>query len=77
MVKQYYRFYAIPALLLLLSLAIWLLLMHQFRLDDSFITYRYARNLAQGQGLVYNQGDAVLSTTAPLYAMLLALGSLV
>jgi len=59
--------------LLALSLAIWLLLMNEFRLDDSFITYRYARNLANGLGLVYNQGDSVLSTTAPLYAILLAL----
>ncbi len=50
--------------------------MAEFRLDDSFITYRYARNLAEGNGLVYNLGDNVLSTTAPLYAMLLALGSI-
>lgn len=75
MVKQYRKFYTVPALFLLLSLAIWLLLMHQFRLDDSFITYRYARNFAEGHGLAYNRGDATLSTTAPLYAMLLALGS--
>jgi arabinofuranosyltransferase len=62
----------VPALLLLTALVIWLALMREFRLDDSFITYRYARNAAQGLGLVYNQGDAVLSTTAPLYALLLA-----
>ncbi|MBZ0277434.1 MAG: hypothetical protein K8I60_14910 [Anaerolineae bacterium] len=62
----------IPGLFLLLALAIWLTLMRDFRLDDSFITYRYARNLAAGYGLVYNRGDAVLSTTAPLYAVLLA-----
>ncbi len=75
MVKQYRDKYAIPTLLILLALAIWLLLMHQFRLDDSFITYRYARHLAAGRGLVYNTDDVVLSTTAPLYAMLLAAGS--
>jgi hypothetical protein len=55
-----------------IALAIWLLLMHEFRLDDSFITYRYAHNASQGLGLVYNVGDSVLSTTAPLYALLLA-----
>lgn len=60
-----------------LALLIWLLIMREFRLDDSFITYRYARNLASGVGLVYNQGDSVLSTTAPLYAMLLAALSLI
>jgi hypothetical protein len=45
--------------------------------DDAFITYRYARNLAQGQGLVYNIGERVLGTSTPLYTGLLALGSLV
>jgi hypothetical protein len=44
--------------------------------DDPFITYRYAANLAQGSGFVYNPGERVLSTTTPLFALLLAaLGS--
>lgn len=59
-----------------LALFIWLILMREFRLDDAFITYRYARNVAAGQGLVYNPGELVLSTTAPLYALLLAALSL-
>jgi hypothetical protein len=59
-----------------LALVIWLGVMREFRLDDSFITYRYAQNLAAGNGLVYNPGETTLSTTAPLYAMLLALLSL-
>ena len=40
--------------------------------DDPFITYRYAANLASGVGFVYNPGERVLSTTAPLYALALA-----
>lgn len=40
--------------------------------DDPYITYRYAENLASGHGFVYNPGEQVLSTTAPLYALLLA-----
>jgi hypothetical protein len=40
--------------------------------DDPFITYRYAANLAAGAGFVYNAGERVLSTTAPLYGLLLA-----
>jgi hypothetical protein len=40
--------------------------------DDPFITYRYAHNLTQGEGLVYNPGMRVLSTTTPLFALLLA-----
>lgn len=39
--------------------------------DDAFITYRYARNWAEGTGLVFNPGERVLGTTAPGYALLL------
>jgi arabinofuranosyltransferase len=80
MVKHISRFLnprAITLGLLALSVIVWLVWMHEFRLDDSFITYRYARNLASGLGLVYNQGDSILSTTAPLYAILLALLSFI
>lgn len=45
--------------------------------DDPHITYRYAQNLARGVGLVYNPGERVLSTTTPLYAILLGGLSLV
>lgn len=41
-------------------------------LDDFFITYRYAQNLAQGNGLVFNAGERVFGTTAPGMALLLA-----
>lgn len=41
-------------------------------MDDPYITYRYARNLAEGRGLIYNEGERVLGTTAPLYAVLLS-----
>lgn len=40
--------------------------------DDAFITFRYARNLLAGHGLVYNPGEWVLGTTTPLYALLLS-----
>jgi len=36
--------------------------------DDGYITYRYARNLAEGRGLVFNEGERVLGTSAPGYA---------
>ena len=41
--------------------------------DDPFITYRYAANLQHGLGFVYNPGVRVLSTTTPLFTILLAL----
>lgn len=39
--------------------------------DDNFITYRYARNLAEHGQLAYNLGEKVLGTSAPGYALLL------
>lgn len=44
-----------------------------YSLDDAFVTYRYAYNLTHGHGFVYNTGEPVLATTAPFYALLLAL----
>ncbi|HZQ08717.1 MAG TPA: hypothetical protein VFD70_19195 [Anaerolineae bacterium] len=41
--------------------------------DDPYITYRYALNLIQGNGFVFNAGERVLSTTTPLYALALAI----
>jgi hypothetical protein len=43
-------------------------------IDDAYITFRYARNLAEGLGFVYNPGQAVLGTTTPLYTVLMSLG---
>jgi uncharacterized membrane protein len=40
--------------------------------DDPFITFRYAQNLRAGLGFVYNPGERILSTTTPLYTLLLA-----
>lgn len=40
--------------------------------DDAYITFRYARNLVEGNGLVYNPGEYVLGTTTPAYTLLLA-----
>lgn len=46
---------------------------HRVQMDDPYITYRYARNLAEGRGFIYNEGERVLGTTAPLYAVILSL----
>ena len=35
-------------------------------IDDAYITFRYARNLLAGNGLVYNPGEWVLGTTTPV-----------
>jgi len=46
-------------------------------IDDAYITFRYARNLVNGLGFVYNPGQHVQGTTTPLYTLLLAGLSLV
>lgn len=45
---------------------------HPVMLDDAYITFRCAANFADGQGLLFNPGEQVLSTTAPGYAIVLA-----
>lgn len=41
--------------------------------DDAFIFFRYARNIAEGDGWAYNVGDAASNgATSPLWALLLA-----
>ncbi len=41
-------------------------------IDDAFITFRYARNLAQGDGLVFNVGERVEGVTSLSWTLLLA-----
>jgi len=43
-------------------------------LDDAFISYRYARNLVEGYGLVYNPGEYVEGYTNLLWTLMVALG---
>lgn len=48
----------------LLSL-IAIVLLHDTRFDDAYITFRYGQNLALGRGPVFNPGEHVLGTTSP------------
>jgi hypothetical protein len=41
-------------------------------LDDAFISYRFARNLAEGHGLVFNPGERVEGYTNLLYVLMIA-----
>jgi hypothetical protein len=44
--------------------------------DDAYITYQYAKNIADGHGFVFNVGEQrTLGTSTPFYAGLLALGA--
>lgn len=42
------------------------------QLDDAYISYRYARNLAEGHGLVYNPGQRVEGFTNLLWTLLIS-----
>jgi arabinofuranosyltransferase len=62
----------------------WLLLRERviagaagFPLDDSWIHLHFARNLAAGAGFVYNPGQPVAGSTAPLWTLLLGAGAAV
>jgi len=45
-----------------------------FLLDDAFISFRYASNLVEGHGLVWNPGEYVEGYTNFLWVMILAAG---
>jgi hypothetical membrane protein len=41
--------------------------------DDAFTSFRYAQQLVDGHGLIYNLHERVLGTTAPLFAIIAAI----
>lgn len=45
---------------------------HGVRLDDAYITFRYAQNLASGHGFVFNVGQRVMGSTSPGEVLLAA-----
>ncbi len=55
------------ALYELAAIAAWVV---RFVQDDAFITYRYARNLARGQGWVFNEGERVEGYTNFLWTVM-------
>jgi hypothetical protein len=63
-----------PVLLALLSLTCFAACVatHYFLVDDAFISFRYARNLIDGHGLVFNPGERVEGYTNFLWVLLMA-----
>src|SRR5262245_4613068 len=73
------RWIARGAVLLVVALAIVVIFERNVRRgwflnDDAFITFRYARNLVDGHGLVFNPGERVEGYTEFLFALLMAGG---
>jgi hypothetical protein len=63
---------------IIVTIAICIFVLHLRRngfVDDAFITYRYAARLAVGDGLTYNNGEKILGSSTPGYALLLALAA--
>ncbi|MFO8057283.1 MAG: hypothetical protein R6V10_08320 [bacterium] len=65
--KRALWFLVIAAAALLAGLAFY-----GFTFDDPYITFRVARNLADGHGWVYNAGERTNAVTSPLHTLLLA-----
>jgi hypothetical protein len=68
-----------PAIALLaIALLAAVLFMHarfyDYVVDDAYISFNYARNLVEGEGLVFNPGERVEGYTNFLWVMLIALG---
>lgn len=59
-----------------ISAAVWSLRFCNFApacpLDDAYIHFRYASNLADGAGFSFNNGEPSFGTTSPLWVILLA-----
>jgi len=63
---------------LLVMLAARVLLWRQipYAAEDAYITFRYAKHLAAGHGLVYNPGERVFGFSSPLWTLWNGLGHL-
>ncbi len=59
----------------LLLVCLWASLWWPITVDDSYIFYRYAANLAAGEGAVFNPGERVEGFSSPAWTALLALAT--
>lgn len=67
--------YLIPLLVILVTRVVeWMLI--PYASEDAYITFRYARNLAAGSGLVFNPDERVMGFSSPLWTLWMALGTL-
>ncbi len=67
------RFFLLCAIVTFAGLVI-LAWHHRFIQDDAFISFRYARNLLNGNGLVWNAGERVEGYTNFLWTILISAG---
>ena len=72
--RNQHMLFMVMLILVVAALSYW---MFEVRADDAYITYRYARNLIEGKGFVFNPGENVLGTTSPLHGLLLGVLGLI
>ena len=60
-----------PALIVVCCAALALAFYSRVTVEDAFISLRYARNFANGDGLVFNYGEPVSAMTSPLHVLLM------
>jgi hypothetical protein len=71
------RYFLVPLFALVLSSAPHLLF-GPAMVDDAYITFRYAENIAAGKGFVFNSQDGpIQGTSTPLFTLLLAAARIV
>ncbi len=72
---MFYNHFLKYHLIILAIIAFFFLLASNARvdIDDALITYQYARNIAEGNGFVYNEGEHIWGTTTPLYTLVLSI----
>jgi len=63
----------LPAIAVVILFLLIVLPLRNCTLDDSFISYRYAAHLSQGQGLVFNTSERVEGYSNLLWVLVLAL----
>ena len=65
-----------PRMLLfgLVAVLVFLALLNRFIQDDAFISFQYARNLVEGNGLTFNPGERVEGYTNFLWTLLISAG---
>ncbi len=59
---------------LIVAAGVFFAVLYRWTCDDAFITFRYARNLVEGHGLVFNPGERVEGYTNFLWTLWSAVG---
>lgn len=70
--KEFSFLFGLAAPAIVLAVNMWRV--RSFTIDDAYISFRYARNLARGLGLVYNPGERIEGYTNFLWTLLLSGG---